>query len=732
MQTEKNTESILKNLNREVNELELSVRSKNCLREADIVYVSDLIQMTAKDLLGYRNFGVKSLKEIEGVLNELGLKLGMPPCMTELKSLYQTEMAVKLRAPSPPTEIKGPYQTILGVELMTPSLSAGLKDSYQNNSEKTDQDITLILLLNTEDLDLTVRANNCLKDASITYIGDLVTVPELELLKIRKLGRKSLAEIKKKLSMLGLNLGMKIQKWPHDDTQLVIKSYASELEEERMRLVELFDDESIKNKKGFNGIIRQANNLEEELSNLANLAGSDRNKKIIVKYFGWDGNGPKTLQAVGEELGLTRERIRQIYNKFEKKFRWAFSRKKIFLPCMEKVCNLVSEQLPAPAKQVESEIIAQNLTKNPFKLEGLIKTADFCRRKIAFRIEKIYGMRLVIPDGYINLTKCILRLAKKAADHWGVSTISDITSQAEEESAHQIDPSYVVAVLTTLKDFQWLDEASGWFWLTSASRNRLVNRIQKILSVADNIEISELRAGISRYRRMEGFAPPRRVLLEICRQLPWCKVEGNIIIADPPLDSQKILSGTERSISWILNKFGPVMTSQKLEETSLALGINTRTFFPTLSYSPIVTKHAPGIYGLRGARIPPGVVESLMRKKKTKARKVLVDYGWKDEGKIWFAYRLTHVMIRSGFFSLPAAMQKFLQGEFSLKAADNATIGSLKIKSCGWGLQPFYRRRGGEPEDYLILVFDLNLREVKAYVGDIDLLDDFQSNIVNF
>jgi hypothetical protein len=374
-------------------------------------------------------------------------------------------------------------------------------------------------------------------------------------------------------------------------------------------------------------------------------------------------------------------------------------------------------------------MIEQNLTKKSFKLEGIIATADFLGREISFHTEKNYGIRVVIPKGYSNPLKSIVQQARKAVGHWGIANISDITSQVEEEYASHINTNYNISLLTNLKDFQWLDETGGWFWLTSVTRNRLINQITKILSVTDSIEISELRSGISRYSRMEGFAPPRRVLLEICRQLPWCRVEGNVVAADPPLDWEEILAEGEWSICWILKEYGPVLTRQMLEDLCVELGIKQSTFSLVLSTSPIVTKYAPGIYSLRGAKIPPGVVESIISRQKAKARKVFIDNGWNAEGKIWFAYRLNKGMINSGLFYVPASMGEFLQGEFNLKAADNAPIGSVTIKSTrGWNLQRFFHRRGGEPEDYLVLVFDLNLREVKAYMGNLDLLDDFQSN----
>jgi DNA-directed RNA polymerase subunit alpha len=70
------------------------------------------------------------------------------------------------------------------------------------------------LFRSVDDLELSVRAANCLKNANIRFIGELVSKSEAEMLKTKNFGRKSLNEIKDILSEMGLGLGMKIDGWP--------------------------------------------------------------------------------------------------------------------------------------------------------------------------------------------------------------------------------------------------------------------------------------------------------------------------------------------------------------------------------------------------------------------------------------------------------------------------------------------------------------------------------------
>lgn len=80
-------------LNMRVDELELSVRSSNCLRAANIIALEDLVRRTESEMLKYRNFGRKSLTELNGILSELGLHFGMD--VDKYKETADEESAVE-------------------------------------------------------------------------------------------------------------------------------------------------------------------------------------------------------------------------------------------------------------------------------------------------------------------------------------------------------------------------------------------------------------------------------------------------------------------------------------------------------------------------------------------------------------------------------------------------------------------------------------------------------------
>jgi hypothetical protein len=144
-----------------VEHLELSVRSSNCLRNAGIVHLGELVTKTEEEMLYAPTFGRKSLNEIKEELARMKLQLGM-----EIVGW-------------PPPDLK--------------EISNRLPDE---------------VFRRTDELELSVRSSNCLRNDGIVYIGELVQKTEEEMLRTPNFGRKSLNEIKGALAQMGLRLGM--------------------------------------------------------------------------------------------------------------------------------------------------------------------------------------------------------------------------------------------------------------------------------------------------------------------------------------------------------------------------------------------------------------------------------------------------------------------------------------------------------------------------------------------
>jgi DNA-directed RNA polymerase subunit alpha len=105
---------------------------------------------------------------------------------------------------------------------MAPATAAS-ESSSDNNL------INRFLLKKVDELELSVRSANCLKNDNIIYIGDLVQKTEAEMLRTPNFGRKSLNEIKEVLSSMGLRLGMDIPGWPPENIEDMAKKLEQEL-----------------------------------------------------------------------------------------------------------------------------------------------------------------------------------------------------------------------------------------------------------------------------------------------------------------------------------------------------------------------------------------------------------------------------------------------------------------------------------------------------------------------
>jgi DNA-directed RNA polymerase subunit alpha len=82
-----------------------------------------------------------------------------------------------------------------------------------------------LLLKKVDELELSVRSANCLKNDNIVYIGDLIQKTEAEMLRTPNFGRKSLNEIKEVLTSMQLHLGMDVTEWPPENIEELSKKY---------------------------------------------------------------------------------------------------------------------------------------------------------------------------------------------------------------------------------------------------------------------------------------------------------------------------------------------------------------------------------------------------------------------------------------------------------------------------------------------------------------------------
>lgn len=508
-------------------DLDIEVRSFNCVNrliERGVVpSVSGLSNMTIGNVLRTKNFGVKSLVDLLTSLETFNRR-------AEVEGWLPTHFLTGANDLSDEAgranELLALRSWVVNFDGAIPMKIRCLPIPQQPEGRRLD------------DLDLQYRTRNCLQKAGFDDLRALSQQTVGDLLKISSFGR---------LCLLDLLSALVIQ---------------------RTRTGHRSSDEPV-------GLDREMLEVIKSVQPKRKTSMCERNTRVFARYLGWDGRGGAVLQTVGDEFGVTRERVRQICDPMLEKIR----RRKPTMPSLGDVVGFVVSQSPGKASDIEGQLAQSGLTSLPFRLEGILSAAEVLEMSPPFEIESLAGTRWVLPTGASNWPHEIRRIARKSISRWGVATAEDVAAQFERRMGKAVPVEFVTLVLQDRTDFLWLDESSGWFWLHSVPRNRLLTQIEKIMAVAGCIEVSELRGGLSRYHRLKGFAPPRRVILELCRQLPGYTVENNTIVSDPPLDWRLVLSDVEQLMVRVLRQAGPVLQTPSFEGMCLSVGINRATFW---------------------------------------------------------------------------------------------------------------------------------------------------------
>jgi hypothetical protein len=254
--------------------------------------------------------------------------------------------------------------------------------------------------------------------------------------------------------------------------------------------------------------------------------------------------------------------------------------------------------------------------------------------------------------------------------------------EAVTEAIGREPTNALIASAVWSDDLEWLDQSQGWFWRPiepDSNRNRLVNKIRQVLAVADSIDLPELRTAARRHHRMGGFAPPTKILGEICRRLSFAEVkDGRIFSLLTPEQKEETLRGFNGDIAAILKRDGPLLSRLDLLERALAAGLNENTYNIYAGYSPILWRPAPGFYALVGAELPPGTVEAQQEISHERAATLISD-RWLHGGGCQLAWLLGRGGALDGLVNVPSAYARFLQGDWELLDSAGQPLGRAQV-----------------------------------------------------
>ena len=451
--------------------------------------------------------------------------------------------------------------------------------------------------------------------------------------------------------------------------------------------------------------------IEEELIRFFASTAAPRNAEILIGYYGWRDGRQHTLTEIGQRFGITRERIRQICAKLTRKPRGLGT---ILAPVMDQALARIHARLPAPADEIETELRRSGATAVGLSLENVAAGAKLLGRTADFRVVQLVpgqagSPRLAARAAHVAAVAAIVDAAKKHVYFHGLAMLDEIR-QVVAKKLPNVGRELVARTLPLVDGFAWLDERSGWFRIEGIGKHGLPKTIDKVLAVAGEVTVAELRAALARNRRLWKAPPPEHVLSAFCRSMPDMQIHGRRIRSDPPRDWRKVLTGVERRLVGVLREHGPVMERGAMEDLCVAAGMNRFSFHAFVSWSPVIVQLGHSVYGLLGTQLPRRKLEALANARRAgrTTRRVLAGHGWTDNGQVWLSYRLSKAASTYAVITVPAALKERVRGRFSLKGPDGQIIGTLATKDGrAWGLGAFLRQQGARIDDTVLLTLDL-------------------------
>ena len=446
---------------------------------------------------------------------------------------------------------------------------------------------------------------------------------------------------------------------------------------------------------------------------------------MVARRFGVNGKSPETLETIGLDYSITRERVRQIEKNFINKLS---RRKPIWTPILDKVIDLINANPLITAKKLQEELISKQLSENYFSIDSLVKIAKLFQKDLKYSFDN--KKNVLATKGYLDLSKQIIDVSVQILNHRGATTIGEVQLTLKDKGI-TLDAATIKLILEATTDFMWIDKTTDWFWM-QRSNNRVLHYVEKIMSVAGSIDVEDLRNGTGRPNRAHGIRLPRKILINLCLAtgLYTLSESGDRLKGGNNLpDWKDTLNEGEKTIVKILfdNKF--VMRRSDLEKEALNAGMNINSFYIYLSYSPVIIKYTMGVFGLRGAPVSAAQIKVLIPPI-FKYNKIIRNSGWTNSGNVWIGYQLSNSSILSGVLSLPSAYKNIIFGSFNLISEAGQSMGRLIIggNHSMWGLSHFLRRWEVEAKDFLVIEFNISKKIVTIYAGDKELLSRFQED----
>ena len=321
------------------------MRTSNCLNTLNIKYLGELIQYTPAKLMQIHAFGKRSLQELKALFAAVNLPLG-------------------LQIPEWTPDFVGPIP-IEGTNL--PTMGEPEKD-WLTPTQKA------FLAQRLSQFHLSDRVAAIVQASGIVRVGDLAIRSADDAKTLVGSDQAALRELTGLLASEQLHFGVTVPGWSAELAADWEQAFPAEMHGIRGRHALPMPDTST----------ADLQRLEDELENLVRLTlpgNSDRNVSVVIRFFGFDGTGKKTLEEVGQSFGVTRERVRQIVKQFTKRLH----RRSLYLPIFRLACNHILKSLPNTPRTISQSLHEQRITRTEFDVSGIVADSEITRRTRSIR-----------------------------------------------------------------------------------------------------------------------------------------------------------------------------------------------------------------------------------------------------------------------------------------------------------------------------------------------------------
>ena len=555
-----------------------------------------------------------------------------------------------------------------------------------------------VLLATLAEIGLPNRLVKSMGKAGVVLVGEFVQLAESALLRREGLGRNSIREAKSTLAKYGLHLGTKLWAWDTLQAHAAREVYGRKIQK---KVFQLNPEEWCK-----------CGSLERELAVLLRLVEDNRNVELLCQLYGFDEVGPKTLEKVGQQFGLTRERVRQIAARAEKKL-ISIWRPMNNLDAAKALLFSRFRRAFAP-EEFAGAVRQAGISHIDFHVEGLLKALDLVGEPHRISNAQIGGTTLYGTADELSQAKSLIKIVRRETSANGCTNIHRLALLMGWTID---DASQVRELLCPLNEVYWLDNGKDWLLSSRPTRNRLANVATRIFSVADSVEISELRAALLRPTRV-NIVPPEGPLSQFIEYQGIATVRNRTATVEQSLAKVEI-GKNDLALALAFEELGSPATREQLEEYCLDnLGMNTNSFYVCLSYSPLVVKLATGIFSLVGHDVAPGAVDQV--KAELKHRQFEASFGWSKVGTLWWHFQLDRPTLHAGAHAVPSFVLNLTSGDWTAKTVDALEVGLAKVDG-GFisGLKLVFSILGASNRDYVQFDFDIPSRSLFVrIVGD--------------